>query len=81
MTFEDLIVVPTKCAECPLWHESGYGAWCGHPKAAMHTEADPFAVQRSDGTWRAPDWNDEGQMPERCPLKHTILILKTGATT
>lgn len=80
MTLEELIIVPTKCAECPLWQEDGYGSGCRHPKAERHTESDPFAVLRSDGTWRAPDWNDDEQMPERCPLKRWTVILKTGAT-
>lgn len=71
-----MIITPKTCGECPLWHESGYGTWCGHPSVENRTQSDPFAKKLANGAWGRGDWPDEDQMPERCPLKTEVLVIR-----
>ena len=68
------------CTTCPLFIESTLGEYCAHPMAGHNEESDPFAKQRANGLWVAPDSLRPvpESCPERCPLRvHGQLVLET----
>lgn len=66
----------TCCGKCPLYIEDDRGDYCAHPHVTFGTPSNPFAKQRKDGLWVAPERVDSKKLPERCPLKSRTLILR-----